>query len=205
MDNNTGLKVREKTIITLLSLYANQKLTDFLKIVETDDLDGFEFFLAGPNTVEECYMPILDAIRNEKEYRISEELIKLKNMEDKYTNKTKIETFVPEAVQLISKRYLKGISEVGEKVDCTILLDKFKTIIDVSAFSKIYGALIESGMSEEEFTNCMMDESIATQMYLSARDRKESTKSYTKELCFIEYLKNTAKKFNKEDIKVNNK
>ena len=191
-----------KTIDYLFYLLDNQELTDYIKTLSNDELLTTYGYLVGPNDVDYKYKSLIDVIKQEMEYRKSEKYLKLKNKNDKYGKESELKDLIKENTREDAISYLEMISNGTnneEKIDCKILLRKFPTISNVNAFSIVYGALIKSGLSEEEFTDCMMDESLAKQMYLSAKDRNGEMPSFLLREEFINYLRKTSAKFLKEE------
>jgi hypothetical protein len=193
---------KAKTINYLFYLLNNQGLTDYIRTLTDEELLTTYRYIVGADDVKVEYIALVDVIKQEMEYRKSEKYLSLKNNEDKYKGNQKLQDLIKEQKKEDAVDYLETISNgenKEEKVDCTVLLRKFPTIANIDAFSIVYGALISSGMSEDEFTNCMMDESLAKQMYLSAKDRSGELPSYLLRDEFINYLRSTSAKFIKEE------
>lgn len=183
---------RQKTIDSLLSLYYNQNLTDYLKGANNEDLEDYEYCLAGPNTIEEHFLPILDAIRTEKEYRQNNKYIR----ETKNKEHDEIVKKVSQDEVSLTVDYLSNLG-----IDFEKMINNNPIILSIDMISRLYRYLKEEYKWNDDEVRQLLFEYPKRRVYTvsllnSASKRLEEQKTSLLDDDFKEFLIESANRIN---------
>lgn len=185
---------RQKAIDTLLSLYYNQNLTDYLKGANNEDLETYEYYLAGPNTVEEHFLPLIDAVRTEKEYRQNNKYIRdNQNMEhDEIVKK------VSQDEVSLTIDYLANLG-----IDFENMINNNPIILSIDMISRLYRYLKTEYKWNDDEVRQLLFEYPKRRVYTvsllnSASKRLEEQQTSLLDDDFKEFLKESANRLNSQ-------
>ena len=188
------IESRQKTIDTLLSLYYNQNLTDYLKGANDEDLEDFEYCLAGPNTIEEHFIPVLDAIRTEREYRQNNQYIR----DNQNLEHDQIVKKVSQDEVSLTIDYLTNLG-----IDFENMVNNNPIILSIDMISRLYTYLKkEYNWNDDEVRQLLFEypkrSTYTVNLLNSARKRLEEQKTSLLEEDFKHFLIESANRINSQ-------